>query len=224
VLAISGCDDETDGSPDGAARDGAGADQGPAGCGLGPTPTTSRTLRFRVRNRGWNAIYTRVAYSCSMAMEFSSCATGYQDQLVQEFNVGGCGATSCPAGGQGCQPDGRVLAMGANEDRDIDTLLPVLSTQNGQVCVASNRILPPGRYRWAATIYATQAEAAAGVGGKRYQQEFDLLPGLGPQLVEIHVSLDPPDGGADAGVDAGADVSADVGSDIGSDLDAQAGG
>ena len=97
-----------------------------------------------------------------------------------------------------------MLAAGANQDRDFNTLVPVLATERGQTCVAGNRILPPGRYRVVVSVFATQAGAAAGTGGRRYEQDFDLLAGVGVQLVEIDVSLDPPDGGTDGGGDAGA--------------------
>jgi hypothetical protein len=199
LLALAGCGDD-DATAD-AASDGGGGDQAPGACAVGAPPAQSRILRFRVRNRGWSTIYTRVANSCSMEMKFSSCAAGYQDQLVVDYNVCPCDGT-CPVGGPGCPPDGRPLAAGANEDRDIDTLVPMLTSRNGQECSTGNRILPPGRYRWAVSVYASAAEAAAGSGGRLYQQEFELLAGLGAQVVEVDVSLDAPDGGADAGADA----------------------
>ena len=116
-----------------------------------------------------------------------------------------------PGGGGGCPLDGKALAAGANEDRDFDTLVPVLATQQGQTCVLGNRILPPGRYRVVVSVFATQTGAAAGTGGRRYEQDFDLLAGLGVQLVEINVSLDLPDGGAGGGGDAGADAASEAG-------------
>jgi hypothetical protein len=202
---LDGATAEAPGGLDGSAAEAgqdAPASDVPAACQVGATPAQSKTVRFRVRNRGSGTIYTRVANACSMAMTFSSCAAGYRDQLVIDYNVCPCEG-GCPAGGPGCPPDGKPLAPGANQDRDVGTLVPVWTTRNGQECATGSRNLPPGRYRWAVRVYPSQADAAANRGGRLYEQDFDLLAGAGQQIVEVEVSLDPPDdGGADASADA----------------------
>jgi hypothetical protein len=176
-------------------RDGAAADVLPAACQVGESRPAPPLVRFRVRNTGDRPLFVAVAYSCSVALAVSSCAANYQDRLVFDYNVCDC-ANGCPVGGPGCPPDGRALAPGAAEERVWGTIVPMLVTRNGQECSVGPRTLPPARYRVSLSVFATQAQAADGVGGRAIQQDFELVPGGSEQVVEVPVALDPaPDAG-----------------------------
>jgi hypothetical protein len=170
------------------ARDAAALDEIPASCRVAEVAPPPHTVRFRVRNTGAGSLFVSVAYSCRVALAISSCAGAYADQVVQEYGVCPCSG-DCPVGGAGCLPDGRAIAPGAAEERDWTAVVPVLSNQNGRECHLGARNLPSGRYRVAVSVFATQADAASNVRGRRIERDFDLVGGTGPQVVEVPVAL-----------------------------------
>jgi hypothetical protein len=142
---------------------------------VGPTPATQ---------------FVSVAYSCSIALAVSSCAGSYADQLLGEYGVCPCSG-SCPVGGQGCSPEGRAIAPGGVQEKLWTAIVPMLTNQNGRECSLGPRNLPSGRYRVSVRVFPAESEAALGTGGRLIQQDFALVGGTAPQIVEVPVALEP---------------------------------
>jgi hypothetical protein len=134
----------------------------PLACRAEPAGTAPYSATFELRNTGTRPVFLAVDYNCAPRAAVSSCARDFKDDLL------GHGASlcpcegSCPVGGAGCSPAGKLMAPGARESFSWSAIIGVQGMRNGESCAAGTRNLPAGRYRVTAPAFATDADAAAG--------------------------------------------------------------
>jgi len=125
--------------------------------GAGPYQTT-----FELRNAGTTPVFLAVDYNCGPTAAVSSCAREFKDDLLGHGGIICPCSGSCPVGGPGCEPAGKLVAPGARETFMWQATIVVQGMRNGDVCAAGSRDLPAGQYRVTAPAFATEADATAG--------------------------------------------------------------